>query len=121
MRLKMAYAKLALAALAAGLLASLAGCVREYGVCDVSEADGFRMTVTIVTSFPMATRAGHTDDDQVKGTDAENYIDFEGNDFRIALFDNAGKYLLTLDATNDWSVFPAAADGFYVYQMECEV
>ena len=128
MRVKMSYAKLALAALTAGLLASLslAGCVGERGVCDVGETDGFRMTVTIFTSFPLTTRADdHTDDDSVYGTDAENYIDFAGNDFRIALFDNSGKYLLTLDATNDWTPFPPrpdpSGDGYSSYQMECEV
>lgn len=123
MRLKPIYRLLRLAALAAGLLAAASGCVFEYGEAPAVSGDTYRMSVTVFANFApgtRSTRAGHADDKQEDGTAAENFIDFTADDFRIALFDNSGKYLLNIGGTGKWNVFPYASDNA-VYRMECEV
>lgn len=123
MRLKPIYRLLRLAALAAGLLAAVSGCVFEYGEAPAVSGDTYRMSVTVFANFApgtRSTRAVHADDKQEDGTAAENFIDFTADDFRIALFDNSGKYLLNIGGTGKWNVFPYASDNA-VYRMECEV
>lgn len=123
MRLKPIYRLLRLAALAAGLLAAASSCVFEYGEAPAVSGDTYRMSVTVFANFApgtRSTRAVHADDKQEDGTAAENFIDFTADDFRIALFDNSGKYLLNIGGTGKWNVFPYASDNA-VYRMECEV
>ena len=119
----MIYTRLAVAMLATGLLWAVPGCVRESGACDYETSGGlYHMSVTVVTGYSSATRAGHTDDSQEPGTEAENYIDFQGNDFRIVIFDNSGNYLLSIGGSDNWTVLPEATDGQYsIYRMECEI
>lgn len=131
MKLRTIYTKFTLAAFAAWLLAAAGGCVREDGVCDGSlSGSPYHMTVTVVTSLPSDTRAGddiHVDDAQEPGSEAESTIDFDGNDFRVLLFDLNGRYLLSLDGANKWEEFPHLADPsdderkYVTYKMECEI
>lgn len=105
-------------------LLAAAGCVRDDEACGGNDARGtYMMSVTVVTSTATPTRAGHTDDREEQGTDPENYIDFDANDFRIVLFDNAGNYLHEMDGRDKWTRYPASVgDTRYVYyQMECEI
>ena len=121
-----AYKHFVLALLAAGLLLAVSGCawVRDDDA-DVflPEGSNFRMSLTVLAPSSAITRAGnHADDGQEDGTAAENYIDFQDGDFRIALFGKDGKYLFALDLQEKWSVYPHATDGDNaVYQMECEI
>lgn len=85
-----AYKHFVLALLAAGLLLAVSGCawVRDDDA-DVflPEGSNFRMSLTVLAPSSAPTRAGnHADDGQEDGTAAENYIDFQDGDFRIALF-----------------------------------
>ena len=117
------YTKLALAALSLWLLAAAGGCAREDGAgFDGISGSPYRMSITVLAGSTASTRADHTDTTEEAGSAAENYIDFANNDFRIVLFDNAGNYLLELDAANKWILFPSPSNSNYAYyQMECEI
>lgn len=125
------YRTLCLALLSAVLLMALSACshddAQDYdGMPDVVDRGSYHLTLSVISSSTMGTRAGgHTDDTQEKGSAAENYIDFDGNDFRIILFDNSGNYLLELDAMDKWRMFPtlssSSSNSYAYYQMECEI
>ena len=122
MRLEATYGRLRLAAMAVGLLVALQGCIWDGPLEEDSRDSSFHLSVTVLAGSSAATRAGHTDDFEENGTAAENYIDFDGNDFRIVLFDNQGDYLLELDGLDRWSMFPhATEDDYSLYRMECEI
>ena len=120
-----AYRNFVLSLLAAGLLLAVSGCawVRDDDA-DVflPEGSNFRMSLTVLAPSSAITRAGRDDDYEQTGTIAENYIDFADNDFRVALFDPSGTFLMSLGGENDWTLFPTAVGSeFARYQMECEL
>ena len=122
MRLEATYGRLRLAAMAVGLLVALQGCIWDGPLGEDSRDSSFHLSVTVLAGSSAATRAGHADDFEENGTAAENYIDFDGNDFRIVLFDNQGDYLLELDGFDNWTTYPYATDADYTtYKMTCEV
>ena len=122
MILSSAYRKCRLALCALGLLAAVTGCVSRVEQPD-GENGKLRMSLTVLANGSVATRAGHADDGEEKGSDAENYIDFAGNDFRIVLFDRSGNYLYEIDGLGGWDSFtsgtmPGGAD---YYRLEYEI
>ena len=119
-----AYGNFVRALLAAGLLLAVSGCawVRDDPDALLPEGSNFRMSLTVLAPSSALTRADRDDDYEQTGTIAENYIDFADNDFRIALFDAGGNYLMSLAAGNQWEVYPTpVANDFSAYQMECEL
>ena len=123
MRFGATYGRLRLAALIAGLLAAVTGCVfDDIAPCvRTDEAGQFRMSITVVTNSSAATRASHDDDFEEDGSNPENYIDFGGNDFRLVFFDKNGSWLNEMDGTGKWTVFPSPSGDCTYYQMECEI
>lgn len=121
MSLSAAYRRFRLALCALGLLAAVPGCVSGGGLSDADDrGDTFRMSVTVITNAGVATRAGHADDMQQTGSEAENYIDFPGNDFRIVLFDKAGNYLYEVDGLGRWDSYSVSNDR-RVYTLDYEI
>ena len=122
MILSSAYRKCRLALCALGLLAAVTGCVSRGALSagDGTSADTFRMSVTVITNAGVSTRAGHADDTQQAGSEAENYIDFPGNDFRIVLFDKAGNYLYEVDGQGRWDSYSVSNDR-RVYTLDYEI
>lgn len=126
MKLHAIYKGILLAALAVGLLTAVPACVADhYPECDAVHGSGspYKMTVTVITSSSMASRAGHNDSFEEEGTAPENYINFAGKDFRIILFDNRGDYLFELDTDRDMAVLPSYGGGntvYYVIETEIE-
>lgn len=121
MNYSLKYRLSAVAALFIGLLALLPGCVADNAEFDAPSKPGYHMTLTVVTTAALPTRA-HEDDEQQNGTVAENAVDFTGNDFRLVFFDKAGNYLHAIDGTAPWTIFPYTTNGDYsVYRMECEI
>lgn len=91
------------------------GCANEMEEnITAPEGSGMRLSVCVATSNAMSTRAGHTDSEQQFGSDVENHIDFDGNDFRLALFDSRGNHLIDIDCDNSW-VITLSQNGNYVY------
>ena len=119
----MIYRLIGLAAIAAGLLAALSGCVCEEGHCADAPSGGiYRMSITVYTSLSAATRAGHSDDREEQGSDPENQIDFAGGDFRLVLFDAAGVYLYEVEGMDQWKFYPAyQSDNYWIHMMEGEI
>ena len=126
------YRTLCLALLSAVLLMALSACshddAQDYdGMPDVVENEGsqFLMSVTLMTNSDMTTRAGdHKDDSEEKGNAAENYIDIDGNDFRVVLFDKQGNYLMEIDANALRSSLYSFEQGgvqYYVWEGEVEL
>lgn len=83
---------------------------------DVEYASGdFTLKVSIQTGKDINSRADHTDDAELKGTAAENHIDFESGNFKIVLFNADGTHLLDVDRS-DWEV-STSEDSYYVYHV----
>lgn len=80
------------------------------------EVDGnFHLKVRILTSKEILSRANHSDDEQLKGSNAENYIDFDSGNFKIILFNIDGTHLLDIDRSS-WEV-STSEDSYYVYYI----
>lgn len=79
------------------------------------ESGEFRIRVNVQTGKDELTRADHTDDSELKGSAAENFIDFDSGNFRIAIFNNDGTHLLDVDRS-DWNV-SSSEDSYYVYHV----
>lgn len=112
----------ALPAFAAALL--LQGCIydREEVLPDAN--DNFRITVTMTTpsvASTRVTRAAHEDDYEEKGTAAEDYIDLDNNDVKLAIFDKAGTYLFDIECEQEWTTI-VTSDGttYHTYETELE-
>lgn len=66
------------------------------------EPDGdMHLSITIRTGSN--TRANHTDDYEEAGTLDENYIDIDGDDIKLVIFDNDGKRLFDINTTGRWN------------------
>lgn len=123
MKLKSIYRRICPALLSILVLGVLPGCVDEADVRVPGTAgDGlFRMSLTVITGATTGSRADHSDDEEERGTVAENYIDFGNKDFRIVIFDNYGKYLFELNTDEgEWTEMKLTAS-FTGYIWDGEV
>lgn len=123
MKKQILYRILRTAVLTAGLLSAVSGCVLEEDGNEESPADGrsdYRMYISVVMKSATATRAGHKDDAEEKGTEAENFIDFAEKDFAIVLFDDGGRYLSGVDVNNgEWRI--TSDNGSVSYHWEGDI
>ena len=105
----------------AALLAVLHGCVAD-DVETQRTGSMFRMTVTVITNSSMGTRANHADDHEEEGNPAEDFINMEGGDFRLVLFNKDGEYLFEVNPQDPSSLWKAQSnvDGT-VYRIEGEL
>ena len=101
------------------LAASLPACINDDDACpaDVPAADTpVMLSLQISVPASATTRAGgHTIDDSdhhlEAATDAENFVNFEGEDYQILLFDGNGTYIdqFTPIWTFSWQDAPAGS------------
>lgn len=118
------YVRLSLAAVAAAMFVASAGCVREDGLCpDESSDSKLRVTLTVFTGQPAASRADRDDDKEDDGTADECFIDFAGGDYRVVLFDRTGtNRLFTLGPMDNGNISSQPSpDGSLSYRMEYEI
>lgn len=112
-------------ALSSMLLLAAVGCKENIEPEEIQENPETKvyLSLTMVTNTSLSSRADIENDDDFEeiGSAAENYIDFENGDFRVALFDNKGEYLMELKASDDWTKYPMSNvnDRLY-YRLEIE-
>lgn len=124
MKLQSIYGLILAAAAAVGLLAAVPGCIADdYRDCNDPALGGspYRISVTVIASSSMSSRAGHDDDFEEKGISPENYINFTGKDFRIILFDNTGSYLCELDTDRDTEILSTPGDNIVYYIIDTKI
>ncbi|MCH5221567.1 MAG: hypothetical protein J1F05_04470 [Muribaculaceae bacterium] len=116
------------AALTAALVLALPSCVwedmPEGGGGTVGKGQGVHLSLTVMSSSTTSvSRANHGDDFEEQGSDIENYIDFDNDDFRIVIFDKSGDYLVEPDLSSEqWKIYPKYQSGDYVmYYLEGDV
>lgn len=96
---KTLYNTLLRSAITLVLVVVLWGCnAIDDPVYELPSNGDFHLALTIQTSNS-STRAGHEDSFEEIGTDAENYIDMNGNDYKVVLFDKSGNFILDIDGS----------------------